>query len=202
MELIRMLSKTYSQCIYMVIGVWLLTSGCATMFEPPPLRIEAINLSCEEYPLLVDGDLSTKSNLKVKSPLLKQNSRNRNNTGYGDWLEGNDKAEALIQLSTLTHVAWIEVHPVSNISRLTVDTATTEIVDDKEYDFVPVKSHKIARSKNGEAIRIYIDRQVKFLKVVIYVNRDSAKVTREIFTDKIKASFDDVVIREIKVYSD
>ena len=172
------------------------------MFEPPPLQIDATNLSCEEYPLLVDGDLTTKSNLKVKSPLLKQNSRHNNKTGYGDWLEGHDKAEALIQLNTLTQVAWIEVHPVSNISRLTVDTANIEIVEDKEYDFVPVKSHKIARSKNGEVIRIHINRPMKFLKVVIYVNRDSAKVTREIFTDKIKASFEDVVIREIKVYSD
>lgn len=196
-----MSSRTYSQCIYMVIGVWLLTLGCATMFEPPPLRIESPNISCEEYPLLVDGDLTTTSNLKVNSP-LKHNLQNKNNTGFGDWLEGHDKAEALIELSKLTQVNWIEVHPLSNIPRLTVDTATTEIVNNKEYDFVPAKSHKIARSKNGEVIRIYIDRQVRFLKVVTYVNRDSAKVTREIFTDKINVSFEDVVIREIMVYSD
>lgn len=195
-----MTSRIYSLCLYLVIGIWLLTVGCATMFEPPPLRIEAINLSCEEYPLLVDGDLTTTSNLKVNSP-LKHNLQNKNNTGFGDWLEGHDKAEALIELSKLTQVAWIEVHPLSNIPRLTVDTATIEIVDDKEYDFVPVKSHKIARSKNGETIRIHINRPVRFLKVVVYVNRDSAKVTREIFTEKIKVSFEDVVIREVMVYS-
>lgn len=197
-----MSNRSNSLCLYLVFGIWLLTVGCATMFEPPPLRIEATNLSCEEYPLLVDGDLATTSKMKVSSPLLKHNLSNKSNIGFGDWLEGNDKAEALIQLNTLTQVSWIEVHPLSNISRLSVDTATIEIVDDKEYDFVPVKSHKIARSKNGEKIRIYINRPVRFLKVVIYVNRDSAKITREVFTDKIKASFEDVIIREIMVYSD
>ena len=61
-------------------------------------------------------------------------------------------------------------------------------------------SHKIARSENGEVIRIDIDRPVRMLRVSIYANRDLAGATREPLTGKTKVSFEDIVIREIQVY--
>ncbi len=197
-----MLSRIYSLCLCMVIGAWLLTVGCASLYQSLPRRIEATSLSCEKYPSLVDGDLSTSSILKVKTFVEKENTGYRGSTGYGDWLEGKDKVEALIELSTLTHVTYIEVHPISNILRLSVDTSTAEMADEKASHFEPVKSRKIARSVNGKVIRINIDRPVRMLRVVIYVNRDSARTTREPITGKTKVSFQDVVIKEIKVFSD
>ena len=197
-----MLSRTYSLHLYIAIGVWLLTVGCASLYQPLPRRIEATYLSCEKYPSLVDGDLSTTSNLKVKSIVEKDNTAYRDSIRYSDWLEGKDKAEALIQLSTLTHVAYIEVHPISNILRLSVDTSAAEMEPGKAHHFEPVKRHKIARSENGAVIRLNVDRPVRMLRVVIYVNRDSAHTTREAFTRKTKVSFEDVVLREIKVFSD
>lgn len=198
-----MSSRTYSLRLCMAIGVCLLIVGCASLYQPLPRRIEATYLSCEEYPSLVDGDLTTTSILKVKSSVEKDNTGYRDSgIRYGDWLEGKDKTEALIQLNTLTHVAYIEVHPISNIYRLSVDTSTTEMEHQKAHHFDPVKRHKIARSENGAVIRINIDRPMRMLRVVIYVNRDSAHVTREPFTHKTKVSFEDVVLREIKVFSD
>lgn len=197
-----MLSRTYSLRLCMAIGVWLLTVGCASLYQSLPRRIEATHLSCEKYPSLVDGDLSTSSILKVKSFVEKKNTGYGGSTGYGDWLEGKDKTEALIQLSTLTHVTYIEVHPISNILRLSVDTSTAEMENGKASHFEAVKSRKIARSVNGKVIRINIDRPVRMLRVTIYVNRDSARTTREPITGKTKVSFQDVVIREIKVFSD
>ncbi len=197
-----MFSRIYSLCFYVAIGICLLSIGCAAIFQPLPTRIEAALLSCEEYPSLVDDDLSTISNLKVKSYVKKDQANYRGSTQIGDWLEGKDRAEALIQLNSLTQVAFIEVHPISNIYRLSVDISAAEMEHQKAHQFEPVKSHKIVRSRNGEVIRFNIDRPARILKVVVFVNRDSAHVTQEPVSNKTNVSFDDVMIREIKVYSD
>jgi hypothetical protein len=191
-----MLGKTYYFCVCVAIGVWLFTVACA----PLPRQIAATHLSCETYPSLVDGDLATNSFLKVKSFVEKDNTAYKHSLRYGDWVEGKHKTEALIQLDTLTPVAYIQVHPISNIYRLSVETSTAETANEKSHHFEPVTSHKIARSENGEVIRIDIDRPVRMLKVAIYVNRDLAHTTRESLTHKTKVSFGDVVIREIRVY--
>lgn len=197
-----MLSRTHSLRLCIAIGVWLLTVGCASLYQSLPRQVEAAYLSCQKYPSLVDGDLSTSSILKVKNLVEKDNAGYRGSTGYGDWLEGKDKVEALIELNTLTHVTYIEVHPISNILRLSVDTSTAEMTDEKASHFEPVKSRKIARSVNGKVIRININRPVRVLRVSIYVNHDSARTIREPITGKTKTSFQDVVIKEIRVFSD
>ena len=191
-----MLSRICSLCVCVAIGVCLLMVGCA----PLPRRIEATHLSCKAYPSLVDGDLATNSFLKVKGFVEKDNTAYKHSLRYGDWVEGKHKTEALIQLDTLTSVAYIQMHPVSTIYRLSVDTSTAETANEKSHRFEPVTSHKIARSENGEVIRIDIDRPVRTLRVSIYANRDLAGATREPVTGRTKVSFEDVVIREIRVY--
>lgn len=192
-----MLSRTYffGVCVA-IMGMWLFTTGCA----PLPKRIAATHLSCEAYPSLVDGDLATSGFLKVKSFVQKGDTKYQRSIRYGDWVEGKDKAEALIQLDTLTDVAYIAVHPISNIYRLSVDISTAEIANGKSPHFEPLRSHKIARSENGEVIRIDIDKPVRVLRVSIYANRDLAQTTREPLTQKTKVTFKDIVIREIRVY--
>ena len=191
-----MLSGTNFLRVCVAIGVCLLTVGCA----PLPRRMEATYLSCEAYPSLVDGDLATNSFLKVKGFVEKDNTAYKHSLRYGDWVEGKHKTEALIQLDTLAPVAYIKVHPVSTIYRLSVDTSTTEIAHGKAPLFEPVRSHKIARSENGEVIRIDIDRPVRVLRVSIYANRDLASAIQEPVTGRTKVTFKDIVIREIRVY--
>ena len=192
-----MLRRTYSFCVCVaIIGACLLTVGCASL----PTRIAATHLSCEAYPKLVDGDLATNSFLKVRGFVEKDNPAYKRSLRYGDWVEGKHKTDAVIQLDTLTPVAYIQVHPVSNIYRLSVDTTTSETANEKSHHFEPVRSHKIAKSENGEVIRIDIDRPVRILRVSICANRDSAHDTREPLTGKTKVSFEDIVIREIRVY--
>lgn len=175
--------------------------GCASLYQPLPKRTAATHLSCEAYPGLVDGNLATTGILKVEGIVEKgYTDYGSGPVRYGAWLEGRFKAEALIRLDTLTPVAYIKVHPVSNIYRLSVATATTEIQPGKKHLFEPVRSHKIARSENGAVIRINIDRPVRTLKIVIAANRDLAHATREPLTEKIKVPFQDIVIREIQVY--
>ena len=195
-----MLSRICSLRVCVAIGVWLLMIGCASLYQPLPRQIEATHLSCEAYPGLVDGNLATTGILKVEGVVEKDYVLWNGPRRYDDWLSGRFKAEALIQLDTLTPVAYIEVHPVSNIYQLSVDTATAEMEPGKEYLFEPIRSHKIARSENGAVIRIDIDRQVRILRVVIAANRDSAHAQREPLTEKIKVPFKDIVIREIQVY--
>ena len=145
--------------------------SCASLYQPLPKRIAASHLSCEAYPRLVDGNLATTSILKVKGMVEKDyiggGGTRRSGViprGYGDWLEGRNKTEAWIQLDTLIPVAYIEVHPVSNIYRLLVYSTTVETQPgESEHLFEPVKSHKIARSENGAVIRIDIDRPVRWL---------------------------------------
>lgn len=191
-----MLNGIYSLRVCVAIGICLLIVGCASL----PKRIAATHLSCEAYPKLVDGDLTTNSFLKVKGFVEKDNPAYRHSLRYDDWVEGKHKTDALIQLDTLTPVAYIKVHPVSNIYRLSVDTSTAETANEKSHHFEPVRSHKIAKSENGEVIRIDIDRPVRILQVSIYTNRDLAGATREPLTGKTKVSFEDIVIREIRVY--
>ena len=191
-----MLRRIFALHVYLAIGVCLLTVGCA----PLPKRIAATHLSCEAYPKLVDGDLGTTNFLKVKTFVEKNITNYQKSIRYGDWIEGKDKAEALIQLDTLTPVAYIQVHPISTIYRLSVETSTAEMTNEKSHHFEPVTSHKIARSENGKVFRIDIDRPVRTLRVAIHVNRDLASTTREPLTGKTKVSFQDVVIREIRVY--
>lgn len=192
-----MLRRTYffGVCIA-IMGVSLFTVSCA----PLPKRIDATHLSCKSYPKLVDGDLATNSFLKVKSFVEKDNTAYKHSLRYGDWVEGKHKTEALIQLDAITPVAYIQIHPISNIYRLSVDTSTAEIANEKSHHFEPVRSHKIARSENGEVIRIDIDRPVRVLRVSIYANRDLAQTTREPLTQKTKVTFKDIVIQEIRVY--
>lgn len=194
-----MASRVYSLSVCVaIIGVWLLMVGCVSL----PKRIAATHLSCEAYPKLVDGDLATNSFLKVKGFVEKDNTAYKHSLRYGDWVEGKHKTEALIQLDTLTHVAYLEVHPISTIYRLLVETSTAERAHGKAPLFEPVRSHKIVRSENGGVMRIDIDRPVRMLRVAIHVNRDSAHTTQEPLTRKTKVSFEDVVIREIRVYRD
>ena len=195
-----MLNRTYSLRVCLAISAWLLMIGCASLYQPLPKQIEATHLSCEVYPRLVDGNLATTGSLKVKRFVERRNTTYREDIRYGDWVEGKDNAEALIQLDTLTPVSYIQVHPVSNIYRLSVETSTAEIAQKNADHFEPVRSHKIARSENGAVIRINIDRPVRMLRVVIYATRDLAHTTREPLTGKTKVSFDDIVIREIRVY--
>ena len=195
-----MLSRTYSLHVCVAMGMLLFIGGCASLFQPLPKRIKATHLSCKTYPSLVDGDLTTNSFLKVKGFVEKDSTAYKHSTRYGDWVEGKHRTEALIQLDALTHVAYIKVHPISNIYRLSVETSTAEIADEKASLFEPVKSHKIARSENGAVIRINIDRTVRMLRVTIYANRDLAQTTQDPLTQKTKVSFKDIVIREIQVY--
>ena len=174
-----MARRIRSFCVYVTIGVWLFVVGCASLYQPLPRRIAATHLSCEAYPKLVDGDLATTSFLKVKDFVERDNPAYKHSLRYGDWVEGKHKTDALIQLNTLTNVAYIKVHPVSTIYRLSVETSTAETPNEKSHHFEPVTSHKIARSENGEVIRIDIDRPVQVLRVSIYVNRDLARTTQE-----------------------
>ena len=127
--------KTYSLRVCVAIGVWLLMVGCA----PLPKQIAATHLSCETYPLLVDGDLATNSFLKVKGFIEKDNPAYKHSPRYDDWVEGKHKTEALIQLDRLMNVAYIEVHPVSTIYRLSVETSTEESAHGKAPLFEPVE---------------------------------------------------------------
>lgn len=195
-----MLGRTYALQVCMAIGILIFIGGCASLFQPLPKRIKATHLSCEMYPSLVDGDLATNSFLKVKGFVEKDNTAYKHSIRYGDWVEGKHKTDAVIQLDALTHVAYIKVHPVSNIYRLSVETSTAEKADKKASLFEPVLSHKIARSANGAAMRIDIDRPARMLKVTIYANRGLAHTTQESLTQKRKVSFKDIVIREIQVY--
>ena len=181
--------------------------GCASLYQPLPKRIAASHLSCEAYPRLVDGNLATTGILKVKGMVEKDyiGGGGTRRTGvvprrYGDWLEGRNKTEAWIQLDTLTPIAYIEVHPVSNIYRLLVHTTPAENHPGKHL-FEPVRSHKIARSENGAVIRIDINRPVRWLQLTIHANRDLAHAEREPLTQKIKVPFEDIVIREVRFYA-
>ncbi len=195
-----MSSRIHSLRVCVTIGVCLLMVGWASLYQPLPRRIAATQLSCEAHPSLVDGDLATTGILKVKGFVEKDNAAYKRWHRYEDWVEGKHRTDALIQLDTLTPVAYIKVHPVSTIYRLSVETSTAEITHGKAPLFEPVISHKIARCENGEVIRIDIDRPARMLRVAIHVNRDSARTTQEPLTRKTKVSFEDVVIREIRVY--
>ena len=182
--------------------------SCASLYQPLPKRIAASHLSCEAYPRLVDGNLATTGIRKVKGMVEKDYTEGGVifPRRYDDWLEGRNKAEAWIQLDTLTPVAYIEIHPVSNIYRLLVHTATTDVKPGKlkslqESLFEPIKSHKIARSENGAVIRIDIDRPVRWLRLTIHANRDPTRAEREPLTQKIKVPFEDIVIREVRFYA-
>ena len=103
-----MLRRTYALRVCLAIGVWLFMVSCASLYQPLPKRIEARHLSCEAYPRLVDGNLATTGILKVKGFVEKDYMGYDSTRRYDDWLEGRNKAQAWIQLATLTPVAYIE----------------------------------------------------------------------------------------------
>lgn len=204
------MNRVFTAHAFMSLGclTCLFLISCAPLSQTFPRRIKATHLSCEAYPRLVDGNLATNGILKVKGIIEKDyigGTTHRSITTsrrYGDWLEGRNKAEAWIQLDTLTPIAYIEVHPVSTIYRLLVYTTTAEIQPGKsEHLFEPVRSYKIARSENGAVIRIDIDRPVRWLRLTIHANRDLAHAEREPLTQKIKVPFEAIVIREVRFYA-
>ncbi len=205
------MNRIFTTTPFVLIGclTCLFLISCAPLSQTFPRRIEARHLSCEAYPRLVDGNLATTGILKVKGVIEKdyiggitQRSITTSRR-YGDWLEGRNKAEAWIQLNTLTPIAYIEVHPVSTIYRLLVHTTAAEIqhLGKSEHLFDPIRSHKIARSENGAVIRINIDRPVRWLRLTFHAHRDLAHAEREPLTQKIKVPFEDIVIREVRLYA-
>ena len=185
--------------------VWLLMIGCAALNQPSPERIHPIHLSCEAYPRLVDGNLATTAILKVEGGVEKDYIEPSGGGArrYDDRLIRTNKAEVFIELDRLTRVTYIEVHPVSNIQRLLVHTATAVVEPGKlkslqESLFESVRSHKILKSENGAVIGINIDKPVLWLRLTIRANRDFADAERE--HENIKVPFQDIVIREIQVY--
>ena len=170
--------------------------GCAVLNQPPPTEIPAAQLQCEMYPRLVDGNMGTSSILKVKGSIEKDHTDAATDPfRYQDSIQGTNKVQALIELNAPKYVAYIEIHPVSNIPGLTV-----EVVPGQGDDFARIPDNRRAKSENASVIRVNIEREVLFLQLTVSSERDPARSTREPSTDKIKIPFKDIVIREIKFY--
>ncbi len=187
--------------------------GCAALNQPPPTRITAHRLQCELYPNLVDGNLATTSILDVKGSIEKDYVyAGTHAQRYQGSVRGTNKTQALIQLDAPTYVAYIEVYPVSNIPSLTVDTTAAQVESGAEivnapakqgfipYHFTPISDNRHLKSENAAVIRVNIEREVLFLRLIVSSGRDRANSTREPLTDKIKVPFKDIVIREVKFY--
>lgn len=175
--------------------------SCAILNQPPPTEIPAAQLQCEMYPRLVDGNMGTSSILKVEGSIEKEyRDAFIRPPRYQDSIQGTNKVRALIQLNSRKYVTYIEIHPVSNIPSLTVDTAIVEVAPGQGHHFTRISDNRRAKSENASVIRVDIEREVLFLRLTISSERDRAKSTREPSTDKIKIPFKDIVIREIKFY--
>ncbi len=179
----------------------LLVPGCAILNQPPATEIPAAELRCEDYPRLIDGNMGTSSILKVKGSIEKEyRDAFIRPPRYQDSIQGTNKVRALIQLNSRKYVTYIEIHPVSNIPSLTVETAIVEVVQGQGDPFTRIPDNRRAKSENASVIRVNIEREVLFLRLTVSSERDRAKSTREPSTDKIKIPFKDIVIREIKFY--
>lgn len=179
----------------------LLIPGCAILNQPPATEIPAAQLQCEMYPRLVDGNMGTSSILKVEGSIEKEYIHAGMSTQkYQGYVQGTNKVQALIQLNSPRYVTHIEIHPVSNIPSLAVDTTTAQVEPGAEYHFTRIPDNRRAKSENTSAIRVNIEREVLFLQLTATSERDNAKAIREPSTDKIKVPFKDIVIREVKFY--
>ena len=190
---------TRAKCLIFLII--LSVPGCAILNQPSPTEIPAAQLRCENYPRLVDGNMGTSSILKVEGSIEKEyKDAFIRPPRYQDSIQGTNKVRALIELNAPKYVTYIEIHPVSNIPSLTVDTAIVEVEPDQEHHFTRIPDNRRAKSENASVIRVNIEREVLFLRFTISSERDRAKSTREPSTDKIKIPFKDIVIREINFY--
>lgn len=179
----------------------LFVPGCAILNQPPATEIPAAQLRCENYPRLVDGNMGTSSILKVEGFIEKDHTEAATHPfRYQDSIHGTNKVQALIQLNSQQYVTYIEIHPVSNIPSLTVETAIVEVVQGQGTPFTRISDNRRAKSENASVIRVNIERDVLFLRLTVSSERDSAKSTREPSTNKITIPFKDIVIREIKFY--
>ena len=179
--------------IFLII---LFVPGCAVLNQPPSTEIPAAQLQCEMYPRLVDGNMGTSSILKVEGSIEKgYTDAGTYPRRYQDSIQGTNKVQALIQLNPRKYVTYIEIHPASNISSLTVDTAPGQ-----GDHFTRIPDNRRAKSENASVIRVNIERDVLLLRLTVSSERDSAKSTREPSTDEIIIPFKDIVIREVKFY--
>ncbi len=175
----------------------LLVPGCAILNQPPPIEIPAAQLQCENYPRLVDGNMGTSSILRVKGSIEKDHTdASTHPYRYQDSIQGTNKVQALIQLNSVEYVTYIEIHPVSSIPSLTVDT----VASDSEHRFTRIPDNRRAKSENAAVIRVNIERNVLYLRLTATSERDNTKAIREPSTDKITVPFKDIVIREVKFY--
>lgn len=179
----------------------LLVPGCAMLNQLSPIEIPAAQLRCKAYPRLVDGNIGTSSILKAKGSIEKDHTEGTTYPyRYQASIQGTNKVQALIQLNSPKYVNYIEIHPVSNIPSLTVETATAQVESGAGYHYTRIPDNRRAKSENASAIRVNIEREVLFLQLTATSERDNAKATREPSTDKIKVPFKDIVIREVKFY--
>ena len=106
----------------------LLVPGCAILNQPPPTEIPAVQLRCENYPRLVDGNMGTSSILKAEGFIEKDHTdASTHPYRYQESIQGTNKVQALIQLNSAEYVTYIEIHPVSSIPSLTVDSKRLSI---------------------------------------------------------------------------
>lgn len=175
----------------------LLIPGCAILNQPPATEIPAAQLQCKNYPRLVDGNMGTSSILKAGGFIEKDHTDGVTLPyRYQDSIQGTNKVHALIQLNSAEYVTYIEIHPVSNIPSLTVDTAESN----QAHHFTRIPDNRRAKSENASVIHVDIEREVRYLQLTATSERDNTKATREPSTDKIKIPFKDIIIREVKFY--
>jgi hypothetical protein len=196
-----------SSLLLVVFGI----SGCALLQNPLVAEIPPSRLTCAANPNMVDGSLETVGTFQAYGSIRKMFFREgtvefkTNPKGYQLSHDGTLKTETLIKLDKPTYVAYIEIYPGSDISKLALDFTAAEKSSKWRNSFVAVLDKRHSNIKNKQMVRIPIRQELLYLRITADGIEDRKAQTRvdsedRRFSHGIVMPLKGSQIREVKFY--
>ena len=191
--------QVFSVLLFLIFGV----VGCAMLQEAPLVEISASQLTCDQNPEMVDGDLKTVSTFVAQGSIKKEFVTRKGKKVYEPQqyqrrVEGTLKTETLIKLDTPSYIKYVEVYPASTIRNLILDTAIE--TPEGRLSFEAVEDKRGVKVEGTLPVRFQIGREIHYLQLTANALEDPENVRHDDEEKKMWIPLKGAAIREVKFY--
>ncbi len=186
---------------YVVAAVLIFSvAGCAVLQEAPLVEIPASQLTCDQNPEMVDGDLKTVGTFAAQGSIKKEFVKRVSYAPqqYQRRVEGTLKTETLIKLDVPAYIAYVEIYPASTIRNLILDAAVKP--PNGKLSFEAVEDKRGIKVEGTLPVRFKIEREIHHLRVTANALEDPENVRHNDEEQKMWIPLKGAAIREVKFY--
>ena len=189
----------FSVLLFLIFGFM----GCAMLQEVPLVEIPASQLTCDQNPEMVDGDLETVGTFVAQGTIKKEFVDRKTkkvylSQQYQRRVEGTLKTETLIKLDTPSYIKYVEVYPASTIRNLILDTAIE--TPKARLSFETVEDKRGIKVEGTLPVKFKIGREIHYLRLTANALEDPENVRHDDEEKKMWIPLKGAAIREVKFY--